>query len=86
MKVKRYQPTVDVYTLDLAAALASKGHEVLCAGVNEEDRMYFRFVRSKRVERTANRYWAGKLNVNVRVYVDTLNTLRSRAYANKWGL
>ncbi|MEI6229038.1 MAG: DUF5659 domain-containing protein [Candidatus Saccharibacteria bacterium] len=80
------QPLVHLSDLSLAAALVSVGHEMINASMSEADGMYFAFARTKKLRKSADKYWAGTLKVKARQYSDNKDNLRKRARASKFEL
>jgi len=54
--------------------------------MSEADGMYFAFARTKKLRKSADKYWAGTLKVKARQYSDNKDNLRKRARASKFEL
>lgn len=68
------------YDLGTAAALLCSGFVLLSLDRANPRRVLFVFKYKKRIEETANAYFADQLKLNARSFFDQLKALKSRLY------
>lgn len=70
------------YDLGTAAALLCSDFVLLSLDRTNPRRVLFVFKRKKRIEDTANAYFADRLKLNARSFFDQLKALKNRLYGD----
>lgn len=70
------------YDLGLAAALITKGYQILKVDKENPKKVEFTFQDRKSIEETATNYFNGKLEVEPQSYFNNIKTIKNRIYSN----
>lgn len=69
------------YDLGVSTALLCADFELLSLDRTNQKKALFVFRKAKKIDETANAYFADQLKLNVRSYFDQLKALKNRLYS-----